>query len=380
MAAAESRPAANAADSHPPAGAKKASKKPRKLHVPLKAREYFAENLGLLLQSDVPVGGALESLAATSHSSAMKKTLARMQADIEAGFGIADAMERAGIASRQTLSLVRLGEHSGRLVENLRLAAQQEEKRQIFRSKVRSALMYPVFVLSLTLVVGLGVAWFLLPRLSVTFGQLRVKLPWVSRVMIHFGVFLKAHGLVAVPLFLLAVFLIGYIVFGAPKTKVAGQRILYVMPGVGRLMREVEMARFGYLFGTLLEAGLPITQAIRLLADASGSMQYRRFYLYLAESLDDGFSIKESMVRYKNSAALIPLSVQQMIIAGERSGSLSTVLLTIGRTYEQKSDTTTENLETILEPVLLLFVAGGVMLVAIAVILPIYSLVGGLNQ
>ena len=85
------------------------------------------------------------------------------------------------------------------------------------------------------------------------------------------------------------------------------------------------------------------------------------------------------MVRYKRSEKMLPQAMQQMIAAGERSGSLPTVLLTVGRTYEQKSDTTTRNLETIIEPILLVAVAGGVMLVAVAVILPIYSLIGGLN-
>jgi type II secretory pathway component PulF len=145
-------------------------------------------------------------------------------------------------------------------------------------------------------------------------------------------------------------------------------------------MRESEIAQFGYLLGTLLDAGLPITQAVELLAGASTAEQYQKFYHYLAISLTDGFSLKDSMVRYKKIAKLLPSAMQQMVIAGERSGSLSEVLLTIGRTFERKADTTTENLEAIMEPILLLFVASGVMLVAVAVILPIYSLVGGLGQ
>ena len=156
--------------------------------------------------------------------------------------------------------------------------------------------------------------------------------------------------------------------------------MLFATPGIGRLMREVEVAQFGYLLGTLLEAGLPITKAITLLAGASTAQQYQTFCRYLAASLDDGFSIKDSLHNYKNSTKLLPASVQQMIIAGEHSGALSDVLLVVGRTYEEKSDVTTENLETIMEPLLLLFIAGGVLLVAISVLLPIYSLLGGINK
>jgi type IV pilus assembly protein PilC len=122
-----------------------------------------------------------------------------------------------------------------------------------------------------------------------------------------------------------------------------------------------------------------VTRAIKLLASSSNAPQYRNFYNYLAASLEDGFTFKQSIASYKGISKLLPPSVQQMVIAGERSGSLSEVLLTIGHTYETKSDITTANLEAILEPILLIIVWLGVMAVAIAVILPIYSLVGGLH-
>lgn len=355
------------------------AKKSRKQHVSYKEREYFTENLGMLLKSAVPIGDALDSLVGTAKSSSMKKALAQMQQDIGVGYSLANALERSGIVSGQTLALIRLGEASGHLVENLQLAAQQEEKRHVFHSKVRSALIYPAFVLSMTVIVGLGVAWFLLPKLATTFTQLNVHLPLLSKVMINFGIFLKEHGTVAVPLFFIICIFVGYILFGAPKTKNIGQRLLFALPGVGRLMREVEVAQFGYLLSTLLEAGLPIVQAVELLAKATSAPQYQKFYTWLATSLGDGYSFKDSLTKYKHSNKLISPSVQQMIIAGEKSGSLSEVLQTIGRTYEQKSDTTTQNLEAVIEPVMLIVVWVGVMLVAIAVIVPIYSLVGGLS-
>lgn len=360
--------------------ATKRTSKPQKIHVSYKDREYFTENLGLLMKSAVPVGDALDSLASTARTKPMQKALARMRSDIDAGYSLANAIERSYLVSGQTLALIRLGEESGHLVENLQLAAQQEDKHHTFEAKIRSALLYPGFVLGVTLLVGLGVAWFLLPQLSETFGQLQVTLPPISKLMIGLGLFLKQYGVIAVPIFLGVGSIAFYILFVAPKTKWIGRRILFGVPGVGRLLREVEIAQFGYLLGTLLEAGLPITRAVTLLAGASTAPQYQAFCEYLAVSLGDGYSMKDSLHRYKNSTKLLPASVQQMIIAGERSGSLSDVLLVVGRTYETKSDVTTENLETIMEPMMLFFVAGGVLLVAISVLLPIYSLLGGLNQ
>lgn len=352
----------------------------RAVRMAFKEREYFTENLTLLLKAAVPIGEALDSLMNTARNARMRKALLQMQTDIEAGYSLSAALERSGVMSGQTLALTRLGEASGHLVENLQLAAQQEEKRQTFRSKVRSALIYPSFVLSLTVVVGLGVAWFLLPKLAGTFSQLHVKLPFISRVMIEFGLFLKAHGIVAVPLFFIVCFMIGYVLFAAPRTKAIGIQLLFKVPGIGRLMHEVEIAQFGYLLGTLLNAGLSVTQSLSLLADASTAPQYQQLYRHLGQALDEGYSFKDSLQRYpKKSTKLLPNAIQQMIAAGERSGSLPEVLLTIGRTYEQKADNTTANLEAIIEPILLVIVWLGVMLVAVAVIVPVYSLIGGLN-
>ncbi len=353
--------------------------KAKKFRVSSKDRESFTSNLALLLQAGVAVGEGLSSLADTTSSRQLKAALKQIQADIDEGLPLWRALDRSGIISAQTLALTQLGEQSGKLVQNLKVAAKQEEKQRIFRTKVRSALIYPSFVMSLTLVIGLGVAWFLLPKLADTFTQLRVELPAISQIFIGFGVFLKEHGVWAVPLSLVLGATMLYILFGAPKTKTVGQRILFRIPGVARLLHEVEVARFGYLLGTLLEAGLSVMQAFILLERATTAPHYKKFYQYLHDSFENGYSFRASFKGYQEAHKLLPPTVQQMVIAGERSGALPETLIDIGAIYEQKADISTQNLEAILEPILLLIVWLGVLGVAVAVILPIYSLVGGLG-
>jgi type II secretory pathway component PulF len=143
---------------------------------------------------------------------------------------------------------------------------------------------------------------------------------------------------------------------------------------------EVETARFGYLLGTLLQSGLGVTQAISLLHDATTAPQHRIFYAQLHQGFNDGYGFRTSFANHQHLAdKLLPGSVQQMTIAAERSGALPETLENIGAIYQEKADISTKNLETVLEPILLLFVWAGVMLVAIAVILPIYGLLGGLG-
>ncbi len=354
--------------------------KTRRFRLPGREREYLTTNLALLLKAAVPVGEALHSLTETSTSRTFRQAVAQLERDIDNGVPLWQALDRAGVVSGQTLALIRLGEESGNLVDNLQVAARQEEKQRIFQAKIRSAMLYPTFVLSLTIIVGLGISWFLLPRLSETFSQLRVELPAVSKVLIGFGVFLKDNGFWAVPLFLVGLALAGFILFGWRKTRSVGRRLLFHLPGIKRLLREVEIARFGYLLGTLLQAGLSVTQALQLLHDASDAPRYKRFYQVLKGEFEEGFSFKSAFPRHKKEATkLLPPSIQQMIIAAERSGALPETLIASGEIYEEKADITTKNLETILEPILLLIVWMGVILVAVAVILPVYGLLGGVS-
>lgn len=355
------------------------ARKVQRFHIRSKDRESFTSNLALLLRAGVPIGEAFQSMREVSRSKPLNQALMQMQADVEEGMSLWKSLGRSGIVSGQTLALVQLGEEAGKLVDNLKVAAKQEEKQRIFQSKIRSALLYPTFVLSVTGLVGIGVSWFLLPRLAQTFSQLKLNLPLISRILIGFGIFLQNNGIWAVPGAILVIILISYFLFVNPKTKGIGQRFMYTVPGISKLLYEVELARFGYLLGTLLNAGLSVTQALQLLHDATSSVRYRQFYLYLKDMFDDGYSFKESLVKYKKAKKLIPPAIQQMIIAGERSGALSDTLTEIGGIYEERADISTQNLEIVLEPILLVLVAGGVLVIAIAVILPIYSLVGGLG-
>lgn len=352
----------------------------KKYHISSKDREYFTSNLSILMKAAVPIGEALQSLGETTRKgSNLQKALLQMEKDIDQGISLADALDRCGIVSTQTLTMVKFGEQSGRLAENLSVAAKQEQKQNIFRSKVRSAMLYPTFVLSMVLVVGLGVSWFLLPRLANTFAQLKVDLPLISKIFIGFGQFLGQNGVWFVPVFLIGMFTLGYILFFAPGTRRVGQFLLLHTPGIGRLIREVEIARFGYLFGTLLGAGVGVIESLELLYDSSSNPRYKKLYRYLRDSFKDGYSLKASLRKYKGINGIIPPAVQQMVIAGERSGSLAETLVEVGDIYGEKADITTDNLEVIIEPFMLVIVAGGVLGVAVAVILPIYSLVGNLG-
>lgn len=345
-----------------------------------KERDQFIENLSMLVLSGMSIIGAISSIIKQTKSPGMKLILERMLLEIESGSPVWKAFDKTEFFKGYTISLIRLGEESGNFAENLKVVALEEEKDRDFKSKVRSALMYPIFVLGLTGIVGIGISWFILPKLAKIFYDLKLALPLITKVLLSFGIFLSKYGYIAVPVGLVVIGTIGYVVFVYKKTKFLGEAIIFSIPGIKTLLQEVEVARFGYLLGTLLEAGLPVTKAIDSLASASEVIRYKKFYLALRESVDMGNSFEKSFAAYKNINALIPPPVQQLIISGEQSGNLNKTLIKVGQVLEAKSDTTTKNLTIIMEPILLVIVWAGVVSVAFAVILPIYSLVGGMNN
>lgn len=339
----------------------------------------MVENLAVLLGAGMDVLSAVTAIETQVRSVAMKRTLATIREELVSGATIWRTFDSANILPKRATYLVRLGEESGRLSENLTLIAKQQEKDRILGSKIRSALVYPVFVLGLTIVVGLGVAWFILPRLSIVFGSLNVQLPAITVVLIRFGVFLQHWGAIAVPAFFIIIGTAATLTFRKPASRAALQSFLLRIPGIRNVVQEVELTRFGFVLGSLLQAGLPIIDAIDSLEQASAVTQYSKLYHSLRKDIEDGSSLHQSMRSYPKSSKLIPIPIQELVATGEQSGNLAEMLLRIAALYEQKSDQSTKNLASILEPVLLVVVWLGVLVVAVAIILPIYSLVGQFN-
>ncbi len=345
-----------------------------------KERDQFIENLSMLVLSGMPIMSALAAITRDTKSAQMKKILEAILLELEGGSPLWKSFDRTGLFKGYTISLLRIGEESGKFAENLKVVSLQQEKERNLKSKVKSALMYPVFVLVLVVVIGLGISWFILPKLAKIFADLKLDLPLITKILIGFGLFLQKNGLWFVPLGFTVLALVIWTVFINDKTKFLGESFLYSIPGIKTLLMEVEVARLGYLLGTLLEAGLPIIKAIESLLGASDSVRYKKFYTHLKDSIEMGNSFQKSFMSYPKTDKLIPQPMQQLIFSGEQSGNLNKTLLKIGQVLEEKSDTTTKNLTIIMEPILLVIVWAGVVGVAFAVILPIYSLVGGINK
>lgn len=344
-----------------------------------KEREGFLENFAMLLASGMGMSQTLETMYLDTKHKGMKEAIGDLKKEVKNGSPLWSAIEKIKLLPDHFITLIRIGEESGQLVKNFQAVVLQQKKEREFRSKVRSATMYPVLVMIVTIGIGLAITWLILPRLATVFTQMDLELPFLTRVMIGTGDFLQSYGFIAVPLTLFLLGVCGYLIFIHPKYKHIGQKFLFRSFITKKLIQEMELARFGYIAGTLLNADMPIERVMESLARSTNFFNHKNFYIQLKSDIEKGASFQQGFESYKDVEKLIPISVQQMINSAYSSGHLSDTLIDVGEKYEAKMEQTTKNLPTILEPVLLVVIWLGVVGVAMAVILPIYDLVGGFN-
>ena len=343
-------------------------------------KNFIMENLSLMLGAGLSISASFESIAKGLKNKALKRIVQKMIVDINEGSNLHGALSKTNLLPPYALSLIRIGEESGRLTQNLQAIALQQQKDEALNSKLHSAMIYPVLVLSITVVVGLGVAWFILPKLAKVFTNLKLTLPLITRVLIFVSNILSQHGYWLLPVMVLSFILFIYLVFYNRRTNRSGQWLLFFLPMTRRLIVNLELSRMGFVFSSLLTAGVPIRETVRLLSESTQVYRYQRFYKYLGEGFEVGNSFQTSFSKYPKIDQIIPLPIQQVIVSGEQSGRLGESLVLIANRFEQKTEESIKNLPIVLEPVFLVIIWLGVLVVALAVILPIYSLVGSLNN
>lgn len=352
----------------------------RFLFLNKKELEFFIGNLSVLISSGMTVLDAVKAIRFEIHSRVLKKIINQVVEDLDSGLSLSRALENTGLFQEKTLFLLQIGEKSGRLSENLKIINQQQVKERELASKLTSALLYPSIVMSLTIIIGLLIALFILPRLTDVYKGLNVKLPAITQLLIDFGSFMGVYGYIAVPSILAVMILLVYFLFINKKTKISGQYLLFHFSITKSIISEIEIARMGFILGTLLKAGVPLIDSLKLLYNSSDFYVFRKLYFYLEGKIEEGYSFDKAFSGYKKLQNILPPSVTQLIVTGEQSGTLSDLLIQISKTYELKSETSTKNLAIILEPVLLIIVWLGVVFIALSVILPIYSLIGNINE
>ncbi len=344
-----------------------------------KQRVAMIQSLAMMMNAGLPLIDALTTLEKEVRHKATKKIVRRISAAVESGTPLWRAMEQQYLFTPYELALVRIGEEAGNLARNLEYLSVQQEKDRALRAKVKMAMIYPTIVMVLMFIIVMGLGMFVLPNLIQVLLSLNADLPITTRAVIYVTNLFTEYGAVAIPS-LIGGFIVVLLLSKFTSFRVVTQWFAFRIPGIGTLGRHATIARFGVILGGLLKAGVPLTEALKSLENVTHIVAYKKFYKKLLEHILLGDSFSKSFEAIKGSNKLLPISVQQLVVTGEQSGTLSETLLKIADIYEKKAEETAEKLPVILEPMLLLFIGGLVGTIAFAIITPIYSVVGNVGR
>lgn len=337
----------------------------------------FTRELAVLLRSGVSLGEALQSLEEKAPRS-FRIVLRTLLMDVENGQSLAHALERfPKTFDPLFINLVKLGEASGTLRENLDFLTRQLEESYALRKKIQGVMLYPTIVLSLALVLGSLMSIFILPRLIRLFDSFDVVLPLSTRVLLNIAAFMEAHG-VAFFLTLFGCLFLCRFVVALPSVKPHWHRFLLRLPILGGLFRDVAIAHFCRDMGVMIGSGLPILEALQVEESVMGNRAFAQLVAALSLSMAQGKTLADELSKQRY-AVVSPLAVK-MIATGERTGKLGATFLYLEHFFEAEADRKIKNMTMLFEPLLLVVIGLIVAFLALAILTPIYSLTGSVRR
>jgi type II secretory pathway component PulF len=338
----------------------------------------FTKHLSVMIKSGIPLPEAIAILGDQAKNQAVKKILKALEAGVKNGQSLEKTLAKYPMVFDPLyINIVRIGEESGTLDENLDYLSKELSKGYEFRKKVKGAMMYPSLVLGTAGVIGGGISLFVLPQLVDLFRSLDVKLPWATQVLLTVAEIMKNYGVLIV-IGLILVITAGYMAIQSKTVKPVWHRFILRLPAVGTFLQYVQVANFCRNLGMMLKSGLPISNALAACADAADNEVFKKYIEGIKKAVDQGSSIENTLTEGKYK--YMPPIVYRMVGVGEKTGKLDETLLYLANFYEEEVDDMTKNLSSILEPAMLVLVAGMVAFLAFAIISPIYQFTGSIKQ
>ena len=333
----------------------------------------FTRQMATLVDADVPLVEGLHTMARQIEKEAFRKVISDVAASIEGGASLSAALgEYSKIFGKFYISLVRIGEVSGKLHDSLTYLADYLERSASLNSKIKGALTYPAFIFCAMIAVVIILMTTVLPQLlSIIHDAGVTDLPLTTKILIGVTGFVNKFivPIVVVILGLIAGF---FYSIKTPGGRDRFDRFKVKMPQFGKVVRNLYLARIAETLSTLIKAGVPILEGITIASDVVGNTLYRKILLEAEENVRGGGTISEVLDRYKE----FPPLFSSMLAIGEKTGRTDFMLENIFRFYKSESENDVQNLSQLIEPVLILILGIGVAGLVSAVLLPIYSLVG----
>ncbi|HKT48137.1 MAG TPA: type II secretion system F family protein [Candidatus Acidoferrales bacterium] len=344
--------------------------------VNAKELAIFTRQFSVMIDAGLPLVQCLEILASQQENKTFQKVLTATRAQVEGGATLSTAMRGSPkVFDPLYTNMVEAGETGGILDTILQRLSSYIEKNVKLQRAVKSALVYPIGVLTVAGGVITLLLWKVVPIFATLFAGLGVDLPLPTRIVIALSNFVGSiFGLLI--LIGLGASIFGLKVwYGTPSGKYAIDATILKLPVMGILMRKIAVARFTRTLGTLISSGVPILEGLDITARTAGNAVVEKALTKVRKSLEEGKSLTEPL----KESSVFPGMVTQMIAVGEQTGAMDAMLQKIADFYEEEVDAAVKDLLTALEPIMIVFlglVVGGVV---ISMYLPLFSLIGKLS-
>ena len=365
------RPAKNGSSGKTKSGAKKGFAFGRVL----KAEDLttFTRQLAILLQARLPLLRALEVMIRQERNERFKAVLTQIADPVRSGNSFSDGLsQHPKVFDRLYVNMVRAGEAGGVLDVVLSRLAGFMEKALRTRKKVKSAMVYPIVVVGVAVAIVVLLMVVVVPKFQAIFEDMLegAALPGPTQLVIGISNFLSSHIWLSLGIVVLVI-----VGFKFIKNTRFGSKILnwcsINLPKIGDLVRKVNIARITRTFGTLLSSGVPILQAITITKDITGNAYYTEALTRVHDAVRDGESLAAPMER----ESVFPNMVTSMVDVGEETGELSEMLNRIADNYDEDVDNAVAGITSIIEPVMIVFLAVVVGFIVIALFLPIVEII-----
>lgn len=335
----------------------------------------FSRQLATLIAARVPLLQALRILESQVTNKRLAYITKDIIASIENGESLSLALSKHGtVFGGVYISLVRSGELSGTLNRSLTYLADQLEKDYQLKSKVRSALTYPTFIIGTLFAVALLMFKFVLPNLTAVLLEQGGELPFVSKVLISITKIVNSYWWLIIVgvggLFVAARFYIG-----TPNGRYMWDKLKLKMPIVNGIFSRIYLARFARNLSTLTAGGIPIIQSLQIISEIINNVVYRDIILKASQELANGRTISDSLQGYPE----FPAIVTQMVRVGEETGQLDDILGKLASFYEKEVDDKVATLTSLLEPIIMIVLGVGVGALVAGILMPIYNLASSVN-
>jgi len=338
----------------------------------------FTRQLSTLIDSGLPLLRSLNVLAKQERDKVLKRTIDKLADSVQGGSTFSDALAlHPKIFNNLYVNMVKAGEVGGVLELVLTRLSEFQEKAAKIKNKVISAMVYPIIVMTMAVGILCFLLVFIVPRFEAIFHDLLgdKPLPPVTRFVLGFSGFMKEHGLVLLGAIVLIVVFYNFI----GRTR-RGRLVIDVfklrMPLFGNLNRKTAISRFARTLGTLVTSGVPILQALNITRETAGNAAIARAIARVHDSVKEG----ESIVQPMEASKTFPPMVVSMVDVGEETGKLPEMLLKVADVFDDEVDNAVAALTSMLEPIMIVFLAVIVGTIVLALFTPLISIITGLQQ